>query len=140
MADLDYSDKVFRWRSECLAKKAFISAACSEHMPEYLPESTVSLNMSKWWNWLTEAELSRLKSFNCPISLTIEGLEKIPQQTFDLVGKYLSHDIVELCIAGCPDLTWTGEIKALLRSCAKLVSLRLVGVPWIDDGMIEQLT
>lgn len=139
------ADKIICWRSECLAKKAFLADLPSnpdtkDTMPDYLPDGTVHLNLSKWWNWLSESELSRLKSMNCPISLSLEGFEKIPQQTFDMVGKYLSNNIVELGIASCPDLTWTGEIKALLRSCAKMVSLRLVSVPWIDDGMIEQLS
>ncbi|RYH31298.1 hypothetical protein EON65_02940 [archaeon] len=136
------SDQIFLWRSECLSKKAFSITApdSNDAMPAYLPEATIYLNISKWWNWLSESELLRLKAMNCPISLSIEGFEKIPQQTFDMVGKYLSHDIVELTIVSCPDFTWTGEIKALLRSCAKLLSLRLVAVPWIDDGMIEQLS
>lgn len=106
---------------------------------DQLPSGTICLDLATWWNMLTEDTLTELRKSNVPISLRIVNIENIPLDVYELVGKWLGPCLFELVVDHC-DFTWKGEMKAILHQCAKLASLKLIALKWVDDGIVEQIS
>lgn len=115
-------------------------AKASSYSSDPIIEGSIALDLHNWWSWLTTEAFDQALRRNGAISLRLVEIENsVPMDVFTMIGGYGSS-LTELVIENCASFTWAKEMKAILRQCAKLQSLRLIGLKWVDDGVVEQLS
>jgi hypothetical protein len=105
-----------------------------------VPRTIIELNLSNWLEVFTLAHLAEVTRSHNFVSLILDGVPVLSSKLCAGICEVMGSKLVELTIANCPDVTWSGEIVKLLAHTKALETLVLKNTKWVDDFVMEQIS